>query len=166
VAALAEKVAAALGWTEAGVADVREAALLHDVGKIGLDDRILDEPGPLAPGDRARVEAHAELGERIAAGSLGQAQLAWVRGHHERWDGAGYPDGLAGDAIPQGAQVIAVAEAWDAMTSERPYAAARSRDDALEEIRHEAGRQFAPGVAAALEAVILAGDAIGRPEGA
>ena len=92
----------------------------------------------------------------MAAGVLNETQLSWIRGHHERWDGGGYPDGLAGDEIPAGACFIAVADAWDAMTSPRVYASQLSSEDALEEVRRNAGRQFSPAAVDALCRVVLA----------
>ena len=97
--------------------------LLHDVGKIGIPDEILLKPGPLSPAERRKMETHTVLGEAMLSGCRvpeGEG-LKIVRSHHERWDGRGYPDGLAGDEIPLGARIFAVADALDAMTSHRPY---------------------------------------------
>ena len=102
--------------------------LLHDVGKIGIPDGILLKPGPLSPAERRKMETHTVLGEAMLSGVvfLKGEGLKIVRSHHERWDGRGYPDGLAGDEIPLGARIFAVADALDAMTSHRPYRRALS----------------------------------------
>jgi cyclic di-GMP phosphodiesterase len=120
--------------------------LLHDVGKIGIPDQILNKPGPLTPGERARMEKHTLLGEQMLSevALLQGAGLHVVRSHHERWDGGGYPDGLRADETALGARVFAVADALDAMTSDRPYRRALSWDAAREEIVAESGRQFDP----------------------
>ena len=156
VARLAERIAVAAGWSPEDARSLRQAALLHDVGKIGASDDVLLKAGPLSDDERARIALHVELGERMAAGVLNDTQLSWIRGHHERWDGGGYPDGLAGDEIPAGACFIAVADAWDAMTSPRVYASQLSSEDALEEVRRNAGRQFSPAAVDALCRVVLA----------
>jgi HD-GYP domain-containing protein (c-di-GMP phosphodiesterase class II) len=103
------------------------------------------------------VKGHAALGAEIVSGILPDDQVAWVRHHHERWDGTGYPEGLRGTTIPDGARILALADAFDVMTTERPYSSAMSDDDALAECRATAGRQFAPGAVAALERLAAAG---------
>jgi diguanylate cyclase (GGDEF)-like protein len=158
VARLAERLAIAVGWSAEDARSLRQAALLHDVGKIGATDDVLLKAGPLSEDERARIALHVELGERMTAGVLNDLQLSWIRGHHERWDGRGYPDGLAGDEIPDGACLITVADAWDAMTSPRVYAAQLSPEDALEEVRRNAGQQFSPAAVDALCLVVPAGD--------
>jgi response regulator RpfG family c-di-GMP phosphodiesterase len=122
--------------------------LLHDVGKIGIPDEILQKPGPLTPAERLRMQQHTVLGEQMLSGValLQGAGLLVVRSHHERWDGSGYPDRLRGDEIALGARVFAVADALDAMTSDRPYRRALSWTTAREEIVAESGRQFDPAV--------------------
>jgi ribonuclease P protein subunit RPR2 len=127
--------------------------LLHDVGKIGIPDSILQKPGPLTPGERRRMQTHTVLGEQMLGGVafLQGEGLKIVRSHHERWDGKGYPDGLSGGDIPLGARVFAVADALDAMTSHRPYRRALKWSDAREEILREAESQFDPEVVAAFE---------------
>ena len=122
--------------------------LLHDVGKIGIADHILNKPGPLASGERALIELHPTIGADILSGvALLQGEgVDVVRSHHERWDGAGYPARLAGEDIPLGARIFAVADALDAMTSDRPYRSALSWDEATEELLAEAGKQFDPQV--------------------
>jgi diguanylate cyclase (GGDEF)-like protein len=127
--------------------------LLHDVGKIGIPDKILQKKGSLKPAERRLLETHTVLGEQLLSGvALLQGQgLRVVRHHHERWDGKGYPDGLQRTEIPLGARVFAVADALDAITSDRPYRRARSWEEAAAEIAREAGGQFDPNVVEAFE---------------
>jgi response regulator RpfG family c-di-GMP phosphodiesterase len=122
--------------------------LLHDVGKIGIPDSILQKPGPLTSAERRRMQTHTVLGEQMLGGIklLRGDGLQIVRSHHERWDGRGYPDRLRGDAIPLGARIFAVADSLDAMTSHRPYRRARAWKDASAEIVAESGKQFDPHV--------------------
>jgi cyclic di-GMP phosphodiesterase len=122
--------------------------LLHDVGKIGIPDRILLKPGPLTPSERRLMETHTLLGEQLLADVeiLQGAGLQIVRSHHERWDGGGYPDGTAAREIPLGARIFAVADTLDAMTTERPYRSTASWHDAIAEIERHAGTQFDPSV--------------------
>ena len=125
--------------------------LLHDVGKIGIPDRILQKPKPLTPAEQRLMQTHTVLGEQVLSGVAffhGEG-LRVVRSHHERWDGSGYPDGLAGTDIPLSARVFAVADALDAMTSDRPYRQARPWVDAGRELVQEGGRQFDPEVVSA-----------------
>jgi response regulator RpfG family c-di-GMP phosphodiesterase len=120
--------------------------ILHDVGKIGIPDAVLAKAGPLTDRERSVLQTHPLLGHQM----VGQAALLRgsgaevVRSHHERWDGRGYPDGLSGDAIPLSARVFAIADALDAITSHRPYRAARGWEDAVGAITREAGKQFDP----------------------
>jgi response regulator RpfG family c-di-GMP phosphodiesterase len=125
--------------------------LLHDVGKIGLPDRIVNKPGPLTKDELLLVQRHPVVGTELLAGValLRGEGLRVVRSHHERWDGAGYPDHLAETEIPLGARIFAVADALDAMTSDRPYRDAMPWGAAVEEIAAQTGRQFDPGVVAA-----------------
>src|SRR5205823_4919686 len=115
--------------------------LLHDLGKIGIPDGILQKPGPLTAGERKRMETHTIVGEQMLGGVafLQGEGLQIVRSHHERWDGRGYPDRLAGGEIPLGARVFAVADALDAMTSDRPYRRALRRELARDELVAPAG---------------------------
>jgi response regulator RpfG family c-di-GMP phosphodiesterase len=128
--------------------------MLHDVGKIGIPDRILQKPGPLTPAERRLMETHTVLGEQLLRGVsfLHDKGLEVVRSHHERWDGDGYPDGSAGTEIPAAARVFAVADALDAMTSDRPYRGALSWAAAGRELVAQAGKQFDPAVVAAFRA--------------
>jgi response regulator RpfG family c-di-GMP phosphodiesterase len=127
---------------------IRYGFLLHDVGKIGIPDGILQKPGPLTPAERRKMQTHTVLGEQMLGGIafLQGEGLRIVRSHHERWDGKGYPDGVAGTDIPLGARVFAVADSLDAMTSDRPYRRALRWDEASEEIVAQAGKQFDPDV--------------------
>jgi response regulator RpfG family c-di-GMP phosphodiesterase len=122
--------------------------MLHDVGKIGIPDRILQKPGPLTDVERRLMETHTVLGEQLLRGvSFLQGNgLEVVRSHHERWDGRGYPDGLAQTEIPAAARVFSVADALDAMTSDRPYRRAMSWAAAARELVAQAGKQFDPSV--------------------
>ena len=128
-----------------------QAALLHDVGKLGIDEAVLRKPGPLSAAEREQIRNHPDTGAEIAVKALDEEQLSWIRHHHERWDGAGYPNGVAGEAIPVGARLLALAEAWDSMTSSRVYGDALSAADALAECKRERGTQFAPEAVDALE---------------
>jgi response regulator RpfG family c-di-GMP phosphodiesterase len=122
--------------------------VLHDVGKIGIPDHVLNKPGPLSEDERSLIELHPTIGAEILSGvALLQGEgVEVVRSHHERWDGAGYPDGIAGEDIPLGARIFALADALDAMTSDRPYRAALSWDEAMDEILSQDGAQFDPQV--------------------
>jgi HD-GYP domain-containing protein (c-di-GMP phosphodiesterase class II) len=131
------------------------AAKLQDVGMMAIPDAILAKPGPLNDAEWAYIRKHTVIGERIVAAApplLPVARL--VRSSHERWDGGGYPDGLAGESIPVGARIVFVCDSFDAMISERPYRQARSPEQALAEMRRCAGTQFDPEVVDALAAVV------------
>lgn len=155
VAKLAEHVAAALGLAHDEVEHVRIAAELHDVGKVAIPDEILLKPGPLDAGEWRFMERHTLIGERIIGSSPGLAPIAaMVRSSHERWDGRGYPDRIAGEAIPLGARIVAVCDAFDAMTKDRSYRPGMSPGDALTELRRCAGSQFDPAVVVAFETTV------------
>jgi two-component system cell cycle response regulator len=131
--------------------EVMRAAELHDIGKLAIPDEILEKPGPLNDSEWQFMRQHPLVGERILNADPALRPVArLVRASHERWDGAGYPDGLAGTAIPLGARIIAACDAYDAMTSERCYQAARSSDDAIGELQRNSGTQFDPAVIDAL----------------
>jgi putative nucleotidyltransferase with HDIG domain len=154
VSSLALAIATKLGLSAAQRRCVELGALLHDVGKLSIPDRVLTKPGPLNELEWAAMRRHAALGERLLAHILDQAEvLAIVRSHHERWDGAGYPDGKRGENIPLAARIVAVADAFQAMIEPRPYRSPRTRKAALEEIASESGRQFDPACVEALRAV-------------
>jgi diguanylate cyclase (GGDEF)-like protein len=150
VAELAVRLAHIAGWSPDRAMLLREAALLHDLGKIGVPADVLAKPGPLSRAELAQVREHAELTARIVEGVLEREQVAWIRAHHERPDGDGYPDGLGAREIPDGAALLSLADAWDAMTSRRPYGAAKPIDLALRECAALAGRQFSPAAVSAL----------------
>ena len=147
VAYLCERVGAQLGLSDEEVTPLVQAASLHDVGKAAIPDSILNKPGPLNDEEWDFMRRHTLVGERIlsAAPALSEA-ASLVRSSHERWDGAGYPDGLAGEEIPLGARIISVCDAFDAMTSARPYRDAIEAAAALAELRRCAGTQFDPAV--------------------
>ncbi|MEA2553905.1 MAG: hypothetical protein QOJ65_2081 [Fimbriimonadaceae bacterium] len=148
VARYASDLAKYMGYPEAFVDLVYKTGTLHDVGKIGVPDSILAKPGRLEPEEQAIMETHPVLGELIVkkAPQL-QEMLSGVRHHHERWDGRGYPDGIMGQKIPLLARFIAVADTFDAMTSNRPYRVALPENVALDEIKRGGGHQFDPEVA-------------------
>jgi diguanylate cyclase (GGDEF)-like protein len=147
VADLSVALAARLDWSPRRQARLHRAARVHDAGKALISDGLLTRPGPLSTLEAAHVRQHAALGAALGTGALDTEQVRWVRHHHERWDGAGYPDGPAGDAIPDGARILALADAWDAMTTDRPYSPALPRDAALAEVDRLSGTQFMPGAA-------------------
>ncbi len=155
VAELVEAVARELGLANAEIVPLRRAAELHDVGKLAIPDTILDKPGPLDAQEWEFMRGHTLVGERIVASAVSLGDVApLVRSSHERWAGGGYPDGLIGEQIPLGARIIAVCDAFDAMTTTRPYRTAMSASEALAELRSCAGRQFDGQVVAAFERVM------------
>jgi putative two-component system response regulator len=155
VSRLAMAIATELRLPAAQCRDVELGALLHDVGKLSIPDRVLTKPGPLNELEWTAMQRHASLGERLVARIVQQpAVLAVVRSHHERWDGSGYPDGKQGEEIPLAARIVAVADAFQAMIEPRPYREPRTRASALAEIASESGRQFDPSCVEALRAVI------------
>jgi putative two-component system response regulator len=152
---LSERMAAVLGQDERQRMTIRIGGYLHDIGKIGIADAILLKPGRLTDDEMAEMRRHSEIGAAIlevheAMSDIGQI----VRHHHERWDGKGYPDGLAGAAVPLGGRIIAVADAFSAMTSDRIYRAALPMDGAWAELRANSGTQFDPEIVAAFEQVV------------
>jgi two-component system, cell cycle response regulator len=130
------------------------AALYHDVGKIGIPASVLDHPGPLGVEGRTLMRDHPIFGEAMLIGSGLDCLAPLVRHSHERWDGTGYPDGLAGEAIPRGSRIIAACDTWDAMRSDRPYQPARSHEEALGELVAASGTQLEPAVVASLVAEV------------
>jgi putative nucleotidyltransferase with HDIG domain len=155
VAALALAVGGRLGIAGAELERLRYGALLHDVGKIGVPGELLRKPGPLTPAERELMDEHSAIGARILERIGFLAPVApLVRAAHERFDGGGYPDGLAGAEIPPGAMVIATCDAFHAMTSDRSYRPAMSPAEAITELRAHAGTQFSPEVVEALVAEV------------
>jgi response regulator RpfG family c-di-GMP phosphodiesterase len=139
----------------------RLAGSLHDLGKLAIPEEILRKPGKLTEAERLVLERHPQIGFRMLE-SLGVDPVAdWVLRHHERWDGSGYPDGLAGDDIPLGARIIFVADAFDAMTSDRIYREPVSIEDAILELERCAGSQFDPDVVHAFLAEVGAPEPVG-----
>ncbi len=154
VADIAGLIAGEAGWSRRAVGLLREAAGLHDVGKVCLPESILLTPGTLTPDEYEVVKTHAVLGAEIAANVLLPRQVSWIRHHHERWDGLGYPDRLTGEEISAGAAILSLADAWDAMSTRSWTRPPLTRDEALDECERESGRQFAPWAVSALQRVI------------
>ena len=154
VSGVAVAVARRLGYSGSDLDAVEVGALLHDIGKIGIPERILHKPGPLDEDEWKVMREHPVISEHILSGiDLSPLVLQIARSSHERMDGMGYPDGLKSDAIPLPARIVLVSDAFDALTSDRPYRRGRSVHAALEEIREHVGTQFCPRVVAALEDV-------------
>jgi diguanylate cyclase (GGDEF)-like protein len=147
VSELSRTVARRLGLRVDEVEHVARAAELHDIGKLGIPDTILHKPGSLSPEELAYVRKHTLVGARIlAAAPALKSVAALVRASHERWDGTGYPDRLAAEAIPLGARIVAVCDAFDAIISDRPYRLARTEKEAVAELHRCSGFQFDPSV--------------------
>jgi HD-GYP domain-containing protein (c-di-GMP phosphodiesterase class II) len=140
------RLARALGWNEIDQERALFAGWVHDIGKIGIRDHYLYKEGRLTPEERRTVRQHSVIGERILRTATRGFEeiLPAVRNHHERWDGNGYPDGLSGQDIPLLARMVGLSDAFDAMTSSRPYAQRRSWPEAFQVLQHEAGYQFDP----------------------
>jgi putative nucleotidyltransferase with HDIG domain len=139
---LCRKVAEALGLDERQTEALSLAASLHDIGNISIPDDVLRKAGELTIDERSKIEAHVLLGARMVLKAGSDDVVDGIRHHHERWDGGGYPEGLHGEEIPLYARIIGIAEAYDAMTSTRPYRQGLSRQDAIGVLRSEADRQF------------------------
>ncbi len=151
VAEVALLLARELDFDDSQLAAVKVGAIIHDIGKVGTPDQILSKPGALTADEIREIRKHPEVASQIVAElELPTAVKQMVRSHHERFDGDGYPDGLVGDQIPLAARILSVAEALDAMTSDRPYRDAMPLDVACAEVRENAGTQFCPRVVAAL----------------
>ncbi len=147
VAEISVAIAGKLGMSQESIERIRLAGLIHDIGKIGVGESILNKPSRLTDSEFWHMKSHPEIGERILAPVVDDEEiLRVVRHHHERYDGAGYPDGLSGEQIPVGARILAVADTYDAMTSERPYRKAMSAEAACAEIERCQGTQFDPEV--------------------
>ncbi|MDQ6916109.1 MAG: HD domain-containing protein [Actinomycetota bacterium] len=148
---LAERMARELALPRTEVERLALAALLRDVGKEQLPPGVLAKPGPLTAAEWAEVRRHPELSAALLGGPAFADVRAWILHHHERWDGAGYPDGLEGGAIPLEARVLAVIDAYEGMTSDRPYAPTLSHDAAVRELWREVGERFDVAVVAAFQ---------------
>ncbi len=158
VAELVSKLARVVGWSPERAQLLGEAALVHDVGKIGIPDSLLRKPAPLTETERDQIRAHAELAARIVEDILAPEQVEWIRTHHERPDGHGYPRGLRAHEIPEGAALLAAADAWDAMTISRPYGDPKPDDEALGECIRLVGRQFTKTAISALTRLHAGGE--------
>ncbi|NTV91660.1 MAG: diguanylate cyclase, partial [Clostridiales bacterium] len=145
---ISRAVGQAIGLSEQQFDELELLSTLHDIGKIGIDDRILNKPDKLTEDEWVEMKRHSEVGYRIAIASPELMPIAeYILAHHERWDGKGYPLGLAGESIPLLSRILAVADAYDAMTEDRPYRKGMSEDDAVIEIQLNSGSQFDPFVA-------------------
>ena len=155
---IAVDVGRSLGLDDAELESLSFAALFHDIGKLAVPDAVLMKTGPLLSDEWWVIRRHSAEGERIVGhlGFLADATPA-IRHHHEHYDGNGYPDGLKGESIPLGARIIHVADAFDSMSSDRVYRDARSRDEAVAELRRGSGSQFCPRCVAAFETVLESG---------
>ena len=154
VAALARSLGVCMGLAEPDIQGLEYAVLLHDIGQIKVRETILKKPGRLTPEEYLEIQGHPIESEKIVRMMPGLENAAqWVRWHHEWWDGSGYPDRLDGKKIPLPARILVV-DAWDAMQSDRPYRAPKSRVEALQELRLMAAIQFDPAVVKALHKVI------------
>lgn len=146
---MAGEIAIEMGLPQADVDNIRRAARLHDLGKVVVSDSILTSTEPLSEDEISLIRAHPSIGALILSGGtspLIRMAERIARSHHERWDGKGYPDGLSGEAIPVEARIVAVSDAFDAMTNNRAYRLALSEEEALSEIRSGSGTQFDPDV--------------------
>ena len=148
---LAGAVAKRLGLSDAEITQVRDGAMLHDVGKVAIPNEILNKPGPLDEAEWKIMREHPVIGEKILLRTPELVAIApLVRHEHERWDGGGYPNGLAGEAIPIGSRIIFACDAYNAMITARPYREPREHSEAVAELKRAAGTQFDPVVVGAL----------------
>ena len=154
VAGLVRRLAEAAGWSTVRIAQLVEAARIHDVGKIGVPDAVLLKPASLTPEEFELIKSHAALGAQMAREALGEEQAMWIEQHHERFDGTGYPNGLSGAQISEGAGLLSLADSWAVMTSVRSYSAAKPEPEALAECLSLAGSQFTPKACKALAAIV------------
>jgi putative nucleotidyltransferase with HDIG domain len=155
IADLSAMIAAEMGLSDERVEAVRTAGRLHDIGKIGVKEELLSKQGPLTPEEYDQVKQHVVVGSQILAplSHLGEI-IPFVRSHHERWDGQGYPDHLSGSEIPDGARILGAAEIYDALTTSRPYQEKMPPESAIERMRDLAGTVLDPAVFKALEAAV------------
>ena len=156
VSEICESIGKAIGLPEIEVRGLKVVGHLHDIGKIAIDERLLNKPGRLSDNELDEIKRHPDIGYRIISSSYDMFEFAEaILCHHERWDGRGYPKGLQGEAIPKIARIIAIADSYDAMTSARPYRDALEDYEVLAEIRKNAGIQFDPEIARVFVEVVL-----------
>lgn len=156
VSELCQDTGKALGCTKIETGKLKVAGLLHDIGKIAIEDSILNKPGPLTGQEQEKLRRHPEIGYRIICTSYDMLDMAGdILAHHERWDGTGYPKGLKGEEIPRVSRIISIADSYDAMTSERPFRRAMNEEEALAEIRKCAGTQFDPVISRVFIEIVL-----------
>lgn len=145
VSQISQSIASKMDFNKDAINQIRIAGLIHDIGKIGVDEKILNKPARLTIEERREIERHPEIGWRILSSTNEFSELAqFVLHHHEKWDGSGYPNGIIGEAIPVEARIIGVADAYDAMTSKRSYQKGMIKKDAINELRRCSGTQFDP----------------------
>jgi diguanylate cyclase (GGDEF)-like protein len=157
VAQFAGQLAQASGWPDERVARLREAALVHDVGKLAVPDALLTKRGRLSDHERLQMSEHVGLSARIVGSILSEEQVGWIRGHHERPDGSGYPSGLVEHEISDGAALLALADAWDVMVAGRTYSRSKSVEEAYKECRSLVGLQFTQDAVTALQQLYVGG---------
>ena len=154
---MSSRLAEAIGWTAEDAGLLRRAAALHDIGKIGIPDALLRKPGALTEGEVRVMRTHTSIGARILGGSqvpLLQLAETVAKCHHERWDGTGYPRAMQGEEIPVAGRIVAVADAFDAITNSRPYRPARPAAVAIRVLRDEYDRHFEGRLIDALERIV------------
>jgi HD-GYP domain-containing protein (c-di-GMP phosphodiesterase class II) len=143
VSGICQSIASKMDFNKDEINQLKIAGLIHDIGKIGVDEKILNKPGRLSIDERRDIERHPEIGWRLLSSTNEFSELArFVLNHHEKWDGSGYPNGLKGDAIPLEARIICVADSYDAMTSDRSYRKGLSKEEAILELKRCSGTQF------------------------
>ena len=163
VSTICEEIAKEMNLATDDVNQVRTAGLVHDIGKIGIDEKILNKAGYLSEIELLEIQKHPEIGWRILSSSTEFSELAqFILEHHEKWDGSGYPKGLKGEGISIKSRIISIADAYDAMTSVRSYRKGISKKDAIEEIRRCAGSHFDPQIASLFVEMLMNEDRIGR----
>jgi putative two-component system response regulator len=159
IAGYSERIARAMGLPAAQVRTIRHAGILHDIGKIGVRESILRKPGPLDPEEQAELRRHAAHGAAIVAPMRFATEVSpIILSHHEHWDGTGYPNGISGVEIPVGARIIAVVDAWDAMTTDRPYRRSLGEAESVRRLRAGSGSQWDPAVVAKLLELLATGE--------